>query len=75
MPAKLTPAAVGDWLEVSLPGGGPPRRGRVTSVLGGANHEHYVVKWLDEPESIHYPSDGTRVIRSQSEDRPAHEVS
>ena len=65
MPAKLTPGRVGDTLEVSSPGGGAPRRGRSVEGLGGPHHQHYLVKWSDEHRSIHYPSDGTRIIRDE----------
>jgi Domain of unknown function (DUF1918) len=30
-------------------------------MLGGPHHEHYRVVWDDGHESIHYPSDGTRI--------------
>ena len=70
MPAKLTPGQVGDWLEVSSPGGGPPQRGQIVEVLGGPHHEHYLVKWTDEHRSIHYPADGTRIIRSEDTGGP-----
>ena len=62
MPAKSTPGQVGDWLEVSAPGGGPPRQGHIIEVLGEPHHEHYLVHWTDEHRSIHYPSDGTRIV-------------
>lgn len=65
MPAKFRPGEVGDTLEVSSPGGRPPQRGRIVEVLGGPHHEHYMVKWSDEHQSIHYPSDGTRIIRDE----------
>jgi hypothetical protein len=67
MPAKLTPGHVGDRLEVSAPGGGPPRHGRIVEVLGSPHHEHYRVRWSDERLSIHYPSDGTRIIRNDTQ--------
>ena len=62
MPAKVTPGDVRDWLEVSSPGGGSPRRGQILEVLGGPHHEHYLVNWTDGHKSIHYPSDGTRIV-------------
>jgi hypothetical protein len=62
MPAKLMPGQVGDMLEVTSPQGGPPQRGRIVQVLGRAHHERYLVRWTDEHESIHYPSDGTRIV-------------
>ena len=65
MPAKLIPGQVGDMLEVTSPGGGPPLRGLIVQVLGGAHHERYLVRWMDDHESIHYPSDGTRIIPAE----------
>ena len=64
MPAKITPGRPGDRLEVSSPGGGPTRRGQIVEVLGSEHHEHYLVRWEDEHESIHYPADGTRILRA-----------
>ena len=67
MPAKTKPGRVGEWLEVSAPGRGLPHRGQIIEVLGGPQHEHYRVRWIDDHESIHYPSDGTRIV-------PAHQA-
>ena len=53
---------MGDVLEVSAAGGGPPQRGRIIEILGGPHHERYLVRWSDEHRSIHYPSDGTRIV-------------
>ena len=61
MPAKIEPGHVGDLIEVSAPGGELPRRGLIVEVLGRPRHERYRVRWLDDHESIHYPSDGTRI--------------
>jgi hypothetical protein len=66
MPAKTAPGHAGDWIEVSLPGGGMPRRGQIVEVIGGPGHEHYRVQWTDDRESIHYPSDGTRIRRAKA---------
>lgn len=65
MPAKIKPGRAGDWLEVALPGGGTPRRGQILQVIGGPGHEHYLVHWTDEHQSIHYPSDGTRFVPAE----------
>jgi len=35
--------------------GETPRLGEIVEVLGGAEHEHYRVRWEDEHESIFYP--------------------
>jgi hypothetical protein len=40
------------------------RRGEIVEVLGGEHHEHYLVRWDDDHESVHYPSDGTRILRT-----------
>jgi hypothetical protein len=58
-----TPARTGDWVEVHQIGGGAPRRGQVLEVLGQPGHEHYRVRWDEEHESIHFPADGTIVLR------------
>jgi hypothetical protein len=69
MPAKIQAGHVGDRIEVSWPGGELPRRGLIVEVVGRPSHERYRVRWLDEHESIHYPSDGTR-IRPAASSRP-----
>jgi len=61
MPAKLTPGQAGDQIEVSSPWGEQPRRGVIDEVIGRPGHERYRVRWTDGGESIHYPSDGTRI--------------
>jgi uncharacterized protein DUF1918 len=61
MPAKLEPGHAGDRIEVSSPGRELPRRGIIAEVVGRRGHERYRVRWLDGRESIHYPSDGTRI--------------
>jgi hypothetical protein len=61
MPAKTTPGHPGDRIEVSSPGGALPRCGLIVEVVGRPRHERYRVRWLDGRESIHYPSDGTRI--------------
>src|SRR5689334_3442814 len=61
MTVKPYDAHAGDRIEVSSPGGELPRRGIVIEVLGASGHQRYRVRWLDGHESIHYPSDGTRV--------------
>ena len=33
----------------------------ILEVIGRRRHERYRVRWLDDRESIHYPSDGTRI--------------
>lgn len=70
MPAKLQPGTAGDRLEVSAPGGGPPRRGVIAEVMGQAGHEHYVVEWNDGHRSIHYPADGTRIEAAHERSDP-----
>jgi hypothetical protein len=68
MPAKITPGRSGDGIEILSPSGASPRRGRIIEVLGRPHHEHYRVSWEDGRESIHYPSDGTRIVPAK---RPA----
>jgi hypothetical protein len=68
MTAKVTSGHTGDRVEVFSPSGGPPRRGEILEVLGAEHHEHYRVRWEDGRESIHYPSDGTKIIPAK---RPA----
>jgi len=53
----------GDWLAVHQIGGGPPRRGQILEVLGRPGHEHYRVRWDEQHESIHFPSEGTSIER------------
>jgi Domain of unknown function (DUF1918) len=62
MPAKLKPGEPGDRIETASIGGASARKGRIVEVLGGPHHEHYLVRWEDGRESIHYPSDGTKFI-------------
>jgi uncharacterized protein DUF1918 len=62
MPAKSAPGRPGDDIEIFSPTGASPRRGRIVEVLGRPHHEHYRVSWDDGRESIHYPSDGTKVV-------------
>ena len=54
-------ARVGDTLEASSIHGGPPRRGEVLKILGRPGHEHYLVLWDGQHESIVYPADGVRL--------------
>jgi hypothetical protein len=61
MPAKIDTGQVGDQIEVSAPGGELPRHGLIAEVIGDPRHARYRVRWLDGHESIHYPSDGTRI--------------
>jgi len=61
MPAKIEPGHAGDRIEVSSPGRELPRHGIIAEVVGRRGHERYRVRWLDGHESIHYPSDGTRI--------------
>ena len=56
-------ARPGDWIAVHQIGGGVPRRGEVMEVLGRPGHEHYRVRWDDEHESIHFPTEGTSIER------------
>jgi uncharacterized protein DUF1918 len=62
MPAKTIPGHPGDRIEIASIGGASARRGRILEVLGGPHHEHYLVRWDDGRESIHYPADGTKFV-------------
>ena len=65
MPARTTTGRPGDRVEILSPAGAPPHRGEIVEVLGRPGHEHYRVRWDDGRESIHYPSDGTRIVPRQ----------
>ena len=56
-------ARPGDWIAVHVIGGGAPRRGQVLEVLGRPGHERYRVRWDEQHESIHFPSEGTSIER------------
>ena len=56
-------AVAGDWLEVAGLPGRPARRGQVLEVLGRRGHEHYRVRWDEAHETVHYPAQGTRLLR------------
>jgi hypothetical protein len=60
-------ARPGDWVEVDVIGGGPPRRGLILEVLRAPSHEdHYRVRWDEQHESIFYPCDSARIVRSRT---------
>ena len=54
-------ARPGDWIAVHVIGGGAPRRGQVVEVIGSPGHVRYRVRWDEEHESIHFPSEGTAI--------------
>ena len=70
MPAKSfgsrAGARPGDTITVHQIGGGAPRRGEVIEVLGRPGHEHYRVRWDDQHESVHFPTEGTSIERAES---------
>ncbi len=51
-------AHVGDWIETRGLHGKPGRRGQIVEILGHEGHEHYLVRWDEQHESILYPADG-----------------
>ena len=55
-------ARPGDWVAVHQIGGGAPRRGQVQEVLGRPGHHRYRVRWDEQHESIHFPSEGTAIV-------------
>jgi hypothetical protein len=69
MPTSTKPGEAGDRIQVSSPSHDQPRRGVIAEVLGRPGHAHYRVLWNDGGESIHYPSDGTRILRRPAGDR------
>jgi hypothetical protein len=63
MKKESTRAKPGDVVAISGRAvGDTPRLGEIVEVLGGAEHEHYRVRWEDEHESIFYPGNDA-VIR------------
>ena len=58
---------IGDWIEVDAVRGGPRRTGQITEVLGTEGHEHFRVRWDEEHESLHFPAQGTRVLREDDD--------
>jgi len=55
-------AAVGDTLTVKgTHQGEPDRRGEIIEVHGEDGQPPYVVRWLDEHESLFFPAAGTVV--------------
>jgi hypothetical protein len=60
---QIEKAKTGDWIEVDVVGGGPSRRGQILEILGPRGHPHYRVRWDEQHESLHFPADGTRLLR------------
>lgn len=56
-------AKAGDLLEVRGLAGAPSRHGMILEVFGlpEHEHEHYLVRWDEEHESLFFPSDGEGV--------------
>ena len=59
-----TRAHKGDWIVVAGVPGRPSRRGQVTEVIGEDGHEHYRVRWDEQRESLFFPSEGSRIVRT-----------
>ena len=66
-PSRPHDVREGDWIEVNLIGGGANRRGQILEILGAQGHEHYRVRWDEQHESLHFPSEGTRFLRETPE--------
>ena len=66
-------AAVGDWIEVNVIGGGPNRRGQIVAIEGAPGHEHLRVRWDEEHETLHFPGEGTRLLHEPQEGEPRAE--
>ena len=58
-------AVPGDWLEVAGLPGRPARRGQIVEVLGRSGHEHFRVRWDEDHESVFFPSEATRIVRTR----------
>ena len=57
-----TPTKPGDRIVIEgHKVGAGERRGEILEVLGGPGHEHYLVRWEDEGETIFYPSNDARI--------------
>lgn len=65
---SLRDARAGDWIEVHVPGGGPPRRALILEVMGDGPHRRYRVRWDEDTVSIHYPADDDRLVRHAAGD-------
>jgi len=63
---ESTRAKPGDVVVISGHAvGDTPRLGEIVEVLGGAEHEHYRVRWEDEHESIFYPGNDAVIRRRE----------
>ncbi len=63
---ESTSAKPGDVVVISGRAvGDTPRLGEIVEVLGGAEHEHYRVRWEDEHESIFYPGTDAVIRRRE----------
>jgi hypothetical protein len=51
----------GDTIEVRGIPGAPTRRGVIREVLGVPEHEHYLVRWDEQHESLFFPGAGEGV--------------
>jgi len=60
-------ARAGDRIEAHGIHGDRARRGEIVEVLGEPGHERFRVRWDDRHESIVFPADGVRVLRTESE--------
>lgn len=69
---ESTKAKPGDVVVISGHAvGDTPRLGEIVEVLGGAEHEHYRVRWEDEHESIFYPGNDAVIRRRERVPRSA----
>lgn len=62
-------ARPGDWIVSPAPGGGSPRRGLITEVLGARSHRRFRIRWDEQHESLHYPAPDERLVRHDPVDR------
>jgi hypothetical protein len=55
---------VGDLIEIGRTRVGEHRRvGEIMKVLGSRGHEHYLVRWEDDRETLFYPTGHASVVR------------
>jgi hypothetical protein len=60
-------AAVGDVIVIEGHHVGDSRRaGEILEVLGGPGHEHYLVRWDDDRETVFYPSSDATIRKHEA---------
>jgi uncharacterized protein DUF1918 len=60
-------AAVGDVIIIEGHHVGDSRRaGEIIEVLGSPGHEHYLVRWDDDHETVFYPSSDATIRKREA---------